>query len=84
VKAVGTVHALKATGAPPIVIVGTTGDPATPFAWAQSLNRQLSGSILITHKGEGHTGYRDSACVRQKVNAYLIDLTLPPAGTTCA
>jgi hypothetical protein len=83
VKAVGTAHAIHAVGAPPIVIVGTTGDPATPFAWAQSLNRQLAGSVLITHQGEGHTGYRDSACVRQKVDAYFINLTLPAAGTTC-
>jgi pimeloyl-ACP methyl ester carboxylesterase len=83
VKATGSAHPLHAAGAPPIVIVGTTGDPATPFAWAESLNRQIAGSVLITHQGEGHTGYRDSACVRQKVNAYLIDLTPPPAGTTC-
>jgi pimeloyl-ACP methyl ester carboxylesterase len=83
VKPVGVAHPIHAPGAPPIVIVGTTGDPATPFAWAQSLNRQIAGSVLITHKGEGHTGYRDSACVRQKVDAYFIDLTLPPAGTTC-
>jgi hypothetical protein len=83
VKPVGAARPAHAVGAPPIVIVGTTGDPATPFTWAESLNRQLTGSVLITHKGEGHTGYRDSACVRQKVDAYLINLTVPAAGTTC-
>ena len=46
----------KGAGAPPIVVVGSTGDPATPYAWAKSLADQLESAVLVTRKGEGHTG----------------------------
>ena len=48
---------VHAKGAPPIVVVGSTGDPATPYPWAVSLSKELSSGVLITRKGEGHTGY---------------------------
>ncbi|HWW53337.1 MAG TPA: alpha/beta hydrolase, partial [Acidimicrobiales bacterium] len=54
----------SAPGAPPIVVVGSTGDPATPYAWAQSLARELTSGVLLTRQGEGHTGYQSSACIR--------------------
>jgi pimeloyl-ACP methyl ester carboxylesterase len=59
--------------ATPILIIGTTQDPATPYAWAKALTNYIVGSHLITMKGEGHTGYgRGSACVDDAVDTYLI------------
>jgi len=75
---------VAAPGAPPIVLVGSTGDPATPYAWAQSVARQLSSAVLITRLGEGHTGYAVSACVRDAIDAYLLDGSLPKAGLRCS
>ena len=72
-----------ATGAPPIVVVGTTGDPATPYAQTQKLADMLGDGHVITWEGEGHTAYPQTACITNAVNAYLIDLTVPPAGLTC-
>jgi len=71
---------VAAPGAPPILLVGSTGDPATPYAWAQAVARQMMSSVLVTRVGEGHAGYPSSACVRTAVDAYLIDGTLPAAG----
>lgn len=72
-----------AAGAPPILVVGTTGDPDTPYQDAVTLARTLASGRLITLAGEGHTAYGRSACVTAAVTAYLTDLTLPPAGTVC-
>ena len=74
---------VHANGAPPIVVVGSTGDPATPYAWAVSLSKELSSGVLITRKGEGHTGYAASSCVQRAVDAYLVELTVPRTGLTC-
>lgn len=76
-------HVITAAGSPPIVVVGSTGDPATPYADAEALASQLHNGVLLTRVGEGHTGYRSSACVRTYVNAYLVDLTVPPKGIRC-
>ncbi len=75
---------VSAPGAPPILVVGTTRDPATPYAWAQGLASQLPGRLL-TYEGDGHTayGFGRSKCVDGVVDAYLLTLTLPKAGTTC-
>jgi len=68
----------------PIVIVGTTGDPATPYVWAQDLQKTLLGSHLITLIGDGHTGYgRGTACVDKAVDKYLLTGVLPRLGLTC-
>ncbi|MDQ6641300.1 MAG: alpha/beta hydrolase [Actinomycetota bacterium] len=76
--------AMHAKGAPPIVVVGTTRDPATPLAWAQGLARELDSGTLITRNGDGHTGYnRGNACVDNAVNGYLIDGTVPKKGLMC-
>lgn len=74
---------LTANGAPPILLIGGTNDPATPYAWAQAVNRQLAGSVLLTRQGNGHTSYDSSVCAHAAEDAYLIDLTLPAAGTVC-
>jgi pimeloyl-ACP methyl ester carboxylesterase len=73
----------KGTGAPPIVVVGSTGDPATPYAWAKSLAKQLESAVLVTRKGEGHTAYLVSSCVQKAVDAYLLKLAVPKAGLVC-
>jgi pimeloyl-ACP methyl ester carboxylesterase len=74
---------LTAAGAPPIVVVGTTNDPATPYSEAQSLAKQLSSGVLLTRKGDEHTAYGDSTCVQNYADTYLTQLTPPPAGTVC-
>ncbi|MFJ8042581.1 alpha/beta hydrolase [Kitasatospora sp. NPDC096147] len=73
----------KAAGAPPVLVVGTTGDPATPYAWAEQLTAQLGNATLLTFEGEGHTGYGRSKCTAAAVNTFLTTGTLPPPGTRC-
>jgi pimeloyl-ACP methyl ester carboxylesterase len=74
------VHAPRAG---PILVVGTTHDPATPYAAARSLARQLRSGRLLTYSGSGHTAYgRGSACVDDAVDHYLLTLTLPST-TAC-
>jgi hypothetical protein len=80
----GEPHAIAAPGAKPILVVGTTRDPATPYAWARSFARQLESGRLLTFVGDGHTAYRrGSSCVDEAVDAYLLEGRLPGAGTRC-
>ena len=72
-----------ARGAPPIVVVGTTNDAATPYTWARSLAKQLDSGVLLTRTGDAHTAYMSSACVRGHVDRYLLELTPPRGGTVC-
>jgi pimeloyl-ACP methyl ester carboxylesterase len=72
-----------ATGAPPIVVVGTVGDPATPYENTGDLAKMLGVGRVLTWEGEGHTAYPKSACITAAINAYLIDLTVPAEGTRC-
>jgi pimeloyl-ACP methyl ester carboxylesterase len=75
---------VNAPGAPPILVIGTTRDPATPYVWAQSLAHQLSSGVLLTFDGDGHTAYlRADSCVDKVVASYVLDLQPPAAGTTC-
>ena len=84
VPATGKPHPVRAVGAPPIVLIGTTGDPATPYVWAQRVAEQLPGSRLITLQGQGHTAYPDHvACVNDPVDRFLLTGTLPTRGLTC-
>ncbi|HVM66845.1 MAG TPA: alpha/beta hydrolase [Acidimicrobiales bacterium] len=75
---------VHAPGAPPILVVGTTGDPATPYRWAQSLASQLSRGVLLTRVGVDHVAIFYSDCVRGWDASYLVGLQPPPAGTVCA
>ena len=77
-------HPVRAPGSPPILVVGTTGDPATPQAWAESLANQLEQGILVLRQGTEHVAYYYSSCVRGIVDAYLVDGRLPADGTTCS
>ncbi len=74
---------IHAPGAPPILVVGTTHDPATPYAWAQALASQLDSGVLLTRDGDGHTAYFSSTCVQNWADSYLITLATPPKGTVC-
>ena len=75
---------ITASGAPPILVVGTTGDPATPYAWSQALADQLESGQLMTWKGNGHTAYgRSNDCVKKAVDTYLLNGTMPDKGLTC-
>ncbi|MDV7216792.1 alpha/beta hydrolase [Streptomyces prunicolor] len=85
VKATGEPHRIEAKGAAPIVVVGTTRDPATPYRWAQSLARQLSSARLLTYVGDGHTAYgRGSACIDSAIDRYLLRGTAPGEGKRCS
>jgi hypothetical protein len=69
---------------PTILVVDTTYDPATPYRGGKRLARQLGQSRLLTMRGDNHTAYQgNSTCIDEKVEAYLIDLALPPVGTSC-
>jgi pimeloyl-ACP methyl ester carboxylesterase len=84
VAATGKIEPLHAIGSPPIVVVGSTGDPVTPYAWAEALASQLQHGVLLTRVGHGHTAYFASSCIRKDVDGYLLTLTPPAAGTRCA
>ncbi|MFF4520429.1 alpha/beta hydrolase [Streptomyces bluensis] len=81
----GTPHRIAAKGAAPIIVVGTTRDPATPYHWARALASQLSSGRLLTYDGDGHTAYgRGSRCIDSAINTYLLDGTPPTRGKRCS
>ena len=81
---VGVREAITASGSGPIVVVGTTNDPATPYVWSESLAAQLENGVLVTRVGEGHTGYnKGSNCVDDAVEGFLIEGTVPEDGLRC-
>ncbi|MFJ7180465.1 alpha/beta hydrolase [Streptomyces massasporeus] len=85
VQATGEPHRIEAKGAAPIVVVGTTRDPATPYRWAKALVGQLSSARLLTYEGDGHTAYgRGSSCIDRTINAYLLRGTPPRDGKRCS
>ncbi len=85
VRATGEPHRIQAKGAAPIVVVGTTRDPATPYRWARALAAQLSSARLLTYEGDGHTAYgRGSACIDSAINTYLLRGTAPADGKRCS
>lgn len=74
----------RVKGDGPFLVVGTTGDPATPYAWSKSLTKQLPDARLLTWRGEGHTAYgRAGACINSKVDDYFLAGKLPARGTVC-
>jgi pimeloyl-ACP methyl ester carboxylesterase len=76
--------AIRAAGAPPVLVLGTTRDPATPYGWAQALSTDLSSGVLLGWDGDGHTAYGSgSPCVDNYVNSYLVSLAVPRSGTVC-
>jgi len=73
-----------AVGSAPILVTGATGDPATPYTWAQNLASELQHGVLLTWRGNDHVAYYYSACVRAADQAYLVQGTLPAPGTVCS
>lgn len=85
VQAEDSTRALRAEGADPILVIGTTRDPATPYAWSQALAEQLSSGVLLTYDADGHTAYgRGSACIDRAVDAYLLRGEEPDAAVVCS
>jgi hypothetical protein len=70
-------------GAGPIVVIGTTGDPATPLASTRKMAAELEQGILLIVEANQHTGYGANECINTAVDSYLIDLTVPVSETTC-
>lgn len=76
--------AYDAEGADPILVIGTSNDPATPYANAVSLSKQLSSGVLISYEGEGHTIYAQGVpCIDDTVDAYFLDGTVPASDPMC-
>jgi pimeloyl-ACP methyl ester carboxylesterase len=66
----------------PIVVIGTTGDPATPYEWAQGLNKLLTNSVLVSLTGEGHTGQgQGNACIDDQIDDFYLKGKVPTTST---
>lgn len=74
---------IVAEGAPTILVIGNTGDVATPVANAERVAATLDDAVLLVHEGEGHTSFNASDCVADAVVIYLVDLEPPAPGTVC-
>lgn len=78
------VGGVSADGAPPILVVSTTGDPATPYENGVVVADRLASGVLLTYEGEGHTiTFQGSACLDAVASSYLIDLVVPDHGARC-
>jgi pimeloyl-ACP methyl ester carboxylesterase len=74
----------RAAGSAPILVIGTTKDPDTPYQDAVTLSKTFDNAELLTFDAEGHTAFGRSACVTAATATYLADLTLPKPGTVCS
>ncbi|GAB2825204.1 alpha/beta hydrolase [Alpinimonas psychrophila] len=75
---------IAAVGSPDILVIGTTGDPATPYQWAVNLSGQLSRGHLVSYAGEGHTAYNKSnSCVDDAVVAFFVSSVVPATDPKC-
>jgi pimeloyl-ACP methyl ester carboxylesterase len=75
--------AVDAAGAPPILVVGSTGDAATPYQTAVTVARQLEAGVLLTVELDGHVAIGDSDCAEEVITRYLVDLEVPARGRRC-
>ena len=78
-----TPQPVTASGAPPILVIGSTGDAATPYAQAVDVAHTLRSGVLLTVHLDGHVALGDSDCATQIATRYLIDLTVPAPTTSC-
>ncbi|MEY3617795.1 MAG: hypothetical protein RL726_493 [Actinomycetota bacterium] len=74
---------ITGAGAGPIVVIGTTGDSATPLEGTRNMARVLEDGRLIVVTAEQHTGYTSDACAQRIADAYLLDLVIPDEETNC-
>ena len=72
-----------ADGAPPVLVIGNTGDPATPYEWSVAMADFLTSAQLYTVESDGHTAFLSVPCVTPVVVDYLVDLDMPSAGASC-
>jgi hypothetical protein len=78
---------VSAPGAAPILVVGNTGDPATPYEGTRKMADELGKGVgvVLTWKGEGHSAYgKGSDCVDSTVDAYLLRGAVPKDGKVCS
>ncbi|MEU1848338.1 alpha/beta hydrolase [Streptomyces sp. NPDC019990] len=78
---------VSAPGSAPILVVGNTGDPATPYEGARKMVDALGKGVGVelTYRGQGHGAYdSENKCVQDAVNGYLLDGKVPPTGTVCS
>lgn len=76
--------ALDVTTKNPIVIIGTTGDPATPYAWAKALHQQIKNSVLVTWEGVSHTAFSTAGdCITNAVLDFWLQGKVPADGLQC-
>lgn len=75
---------ITGAGAGPILVIGTTGDPATPLEGTRNMAASLEDGRLVVATANQHIGYNTSLCVNDLVDSYLIDLTAPDEETRCA
>lgn len=73
----------QGVGAPPILVVAATGDPATPYAWAEATAGALASAVLLRVESGAHASYGGDACVGEAARAYLLAGRLPAAGASC-
>jgi len=75
---------IRGEGAAPLLVLGTTRDPATPLKWAEALSAQLESAVLLRRDGDGHTAYNaGNECIDTAVEDYLINGTVPENPTDC-
>jgi pimeloyl-ACP methyl ester carboxylesterase len=75
---------ITASGSAPILVVGTTNDPATPYVWAKNVAKTLKNGHLVTYTGEGHTAYNKSnSCVNRAVDDFFVSGTVPAKDPKC-
>jgi len=68
----------------PILVVGNTFDPETPYEGAVAMANELASARLLTVDGYGHTALLiPSSCASTYESRYLVEGTLPPPGTVC-
>ena len=67
-----------------MLVIATTGDPATPYEWGVRAAEELETATLLTVEGDSHTAYwGGNGCVDDAVDSYLLDLTVPAEGASC-
>jgi pimeloyl-ACP methyl ester carboxylesterase len=78
-----TVAAPRSAGIPPVLVIGTDGDPLTPLTGTQRMADALAAGIMVTWQGNGHRAFPHTPCVTAAVQAFLVDGALPHNGTVC-
>jgi pimeloyl-ACP methyl ester carboxylesterase len=85
IKATSPLPKIRPLGAPPILVVGTTRDNATPYTQAVALTKALKTATLLTYDGDGHLAYlRNVPCIDRWVNRYVLTGKTPAKGTRCS